>query len=55
MEAFSDYWIGGQRISKNEWAIIRTSLTEDQVAEILAKAAKDLSTGEATEFAKKFK
>lgn len=55
MEAFSDYWIGGQRISKNEWAIIRASLTEDQVTEILAKAAKDLSAGEAAEFANKFK
>lgn len=55
MEAFSDYWLGGQRLSRDEWELIRDALSEDQVREIVEKSQGKLSPGEAAEFAKRFK
>lgn len=54
MEAFSDYWIGGQRMSKDEWALIREALNADQVTEILAEAKDKLSPSETLELERRF-
>ena len=49
-EAFCDYWRGGARLSRVEWAALQAVVTPDQWAAIRERLAGELSKGELVEW-----
>jgi hypothetical protein len=59
MKAFTDYWTGGRKLSRIEWALIKERLSSEDIEAILAKGASlrgsEFSGGEMIELERKLK